>query len=66
MNEENLKKLIAAIDEKKRVSENIAQTKAMDYVRSSDEKDRARAQAYLHDAELWAEARAIVMKHRGT
>ncbi len=65
MTEENLKALIAALEEKKRFSESCATMKAMEFVRSADEKDRASSKVYSRDAELWAEARNLVLKHRG-
>lgn len=61
--DEKTKELLAAFEGKRKTAESIAQMKAMDFVNSGDDADRASAKAYLHDAELWVEARALLIKH---
>lgn len=62
--DEKTKELLAAFEGKRKAAESIAQMKAMDFVKSGDNADRESAKAYLHDAELWVEAKALLIKHQ--
>ncbi len=64
MTPENICLLLNEIDEKKKSAESLANMKAMDYVESGNEIDRDKAKAYLHDAEIWSQARKLVAKYR--
>lgn len=64
MDDTKLKELLDDIEQKRKQAESIAQMKAMDFVKSNKPEDRASAQQYLHDADLWQEAAALIRKHR--
>lgn len=66
MTDEKINALLDALTEKEKQAKDLAQMKAMDYVRSADENDRAGSQSYLRDAKLWSEARALLVMHRAS
>jgi cobyrinic acid a,c-diamide synthase len=64
MDDNKLNALLDEMEKKRKEAESIAQMKAMDFVRTNDAQDRAFSKQYLHDADIWSEAAAMVRKHR--
>jgi len=63
MTRETINKLLDAVDAKRKSAEYNAQSKAMDYVQSMKQEDRDASKIYLRDAELWREARQMIVLH---
>jgi|GEM_PF-5600426 ribosomal protein S19E (S16A) len=64
MDDKKINALIDAFAQKKKQAEDIAQMKAMDFVKSNNQDERVRSQQYLSEAELWREASEMLRKCR--
>ena len=63
MGDDKVKELLNEIESKRKLVENIANMKAIEFVSSNDQTDRFAAQQYMRDADLWREAAVLVRKY---